>query len=144
MTSLARTALTAVCAFAIAPPLGAAPPPRVYVFTAEPRGATPTEEEQGRLDSVRDLLEFLRKNSKIAIATDGAASQVQVEVIGREKRDAPAGGFGGRTVTPLVETLVRVRVKYGARESEIKGVGQAYWSRAAKDAADRVVRWILR
>ena len=65
-------------------------------------------------------------------------------MIDREKRDSPTGGFGGRTVTPLVETMLRIRVKFGDRDTEIKGVGQAYWSRAAKDAAERLGRWILR
>jgi hypothetical protein len=125
-------------------PFPGPPPPRVYVFTAESKTSPPAEDEQERLDSVRDLVEALRHESKIAIAASAAESDVQVEVTGREKRDAGAGGFGGRTVTPLVETMLRIRVTYGARNTEIKGIGQAYWSRAAKDAADRLVRWILR
>ena len=56
----------------------AAAPPRVYVFTAEPKASPPTEDEQGRLDSVRDLIEALRHNSKIAIAPSAAESDVQV------------------------------------------------------------------
>jgi hypothetical protein len=67
-----------------------------------------------------------------------------VEVVGREQRDAPVGGFGGTVITPPIETIVRLHVKFGDRETDIKGIGKAYWARAAKDAAERLVKWILR
>jgi hypothetical protein len=118
--------------------------PRVFVHTVETKDAVKTEEEQGRLDSVRDMREALSHNSKIVLVSDASGAQVLVEVTGREKREAPVGGFGGTVVTPLVETIVRLHVKFGDHETEIKGVGKAYWARAAKDAADRLVKWILR
>ena len=120
------------------------PAPRVFVYTAEAKGDVKTEEEQGRLDSVRDIREALGHSSKIVLVSDASAAQVLVEVVGREKREAPVGGFGGTVVTPLVETLVRLHVKFGDHDTEIKGVGKAYWARAAKDAADRLVKWITR
>ena len=120
------------------------PAPRVFVYTAEAKGDVKTEEEQGRLDSVRDIREALGHSSKIALVSDASAAQVLVEVVGREKREAPVGGFGGTVVTPLVETIVRLHVKFGDHETEIKGIGKAYWARAAKDGADRLVKWIMR
>jgi hypothetical protein len=65
-------------------------------------------------------------------------------VVGREKRDAPIGGFGGTSVTPQGESIVRLHLKYGEHETDIKGVAPGYWGRAAKDASDRAVRWIAR
>ena len=123
---------------------GSRPAPRVFVYTVEAKDGVKTEEEQGRLDSVRDMREALGHNSKIVLVSDASAAQVLVEVTGREKREAPVGGFGGTVVTPLVETIVRLHVKFGDHESEIKGVGKAYWARAAKDAADRLVKWMTR
>jgi hypothetical protein len=123
---------------------GSRPAPRVFVYTAEAKDDVKTEEEQGRLDSVRDMREALNHNSKIVLVSDASAAQVLVEVVGREKREAPVGGFGGTVVTPLVETIVRLHVKFGEHETEIKGLGKAYWARAAKDAADRLVKWIMR
>ncbi len=118
--------------------------PRVFVFTAEPKETPPTEEEQGRLDSVRDVREALAKKAGIVLVPTAAEAQVLVEVVGREKRDAPVGGFGGAGLTPPIETMVRLHLKIADHEIDIKGVGQAYWARAAKDAADRAVRWIAR
>jgi hypothetical protein len=119
-------------------------PPRLYIFTAEPKAGAATEEEQGRLDTVADLREALRRNRKVRLVTDPGAAQVRVEVVGREKRELPGGGFGGTTITKPVETIVRLHVTFGARDGEIKGVGQATWGRAAKDAAERLVKWVIR
>src|SRR4026209_3001492 len=92
------------------------PSPRVFVHTAEAKGDVKTEEEQGRLDSVRDIREALGHSSKIALVSDASAAEVLVEIVGREKREAPVGGFGGTVVTPLVETIVRLHVKFGDHE----------------------------
>ncbi len=54
------------------------------------------------------------------------------------------GGFGGTAVGPSGEMVVRVRVKYGKEQSELKGTAPGYWGKAAKDAADRVSKWIER
>jgi hypothetical protein len=119
-------------------------PPQVYIFTAETKNGAVSEDEQGRLDSVRDLRDALRGNRKVVLVTDGSQAQVLVEVVGREKRDVPGGGFGGTMITKPMETIVRLRVTFGNRDGEIKGVGQATWGRAAKDAAERLVKWITR
>ena len=118
--------------------------PRVFVYTIEAKEATPTEEERGRLDSVRDVREALGRKAGLVMVPSASEAQVLVEVVGREKRDVPVGGFGGRVLTPPVETIVRLRLKYGEHETDIKGVGQSSWTRAATDAADRVMRWIAR
>lgn len=119
--------------------------PRVFVFTTESKAGPPvTEEEQGRLDSVGDVREALGKKAGLVMVASASEAAVLVEVVGREKRDAPIGGFGGTTVTPQGEAIIRLRVKYGDHETEIKGVAPGYWGRAAKDAADRAMRWIAR
>ncbi|MFL6281064.1 MAG: hypothetical protein ACJ731_13190 [Vicinamibacterales bacterium] len=120
------------------------PAPHVFVFTAEPAGATPTEEEQGRLDSVKDVREALARKAGLAIVTSASEATVLVEVMEREKRDPGAGGFGGTSVTPQGEVLIRLHLKFGAQETDIKGVAPGYWGRAAKDAADRAFKWIVR
>jgi hypothetical protein len=65
-------------------------------------------------------------------------------VLEREKHDAGAGGFGGTSVTPQGEVLLRLHLKFGEHETDVKGVAPGYWSRAAKDAADRAFKWIVR
>jgi hypothetical protein len=139
----------AICAMLAVPvPGGGAAgklvPPRVYVYTAQSPSGIVTEEEQGRLDSTRDLRDALRRNSRIVLVSHAGEAQVVVEVLDREKRERPIGGFGGTAVTPSGETIVRVRVKFGDEQTEIKGIGQAYWSRAARDAAERLLKWIAR
>ena len=137
-------ALSAVAAEATAqPPSPAAP--RVYVFTTESPAAAPaTDEEKGRLDSVRDIRDALGKKAGLVMVPSASDAHVLVEVVGRETRDAPIGGFGGTSVTPQGEMIVRLHLKYGEYETDIKGVAPGYWSRAAKDAADRAMRWIAR
>jgi hypothetical protein len=125
-------------------PSSGSPAPRVFVFTAEAKSTPPSEEEQGRLDSVRDVRDALSHKAGLVIASDATEANVLVEVIAREKRDAGGGGFGGTSVTPLGETMVRVHLKYGEHETDIKGVAPGYWGRAAKDAADRAFKWIVR
>ena len=77
----------------------------------------------------------------VASASDATVS---VEVVEREKRDAPIGGFGGTAVTPQGEMILRLHLKSGEHEIDIKGVAPGYWGRAAKDAADRAMKWIAR
>ena len=42
------------------------------------------------------------------------------------------------------DTIIRLHLKSGDEESDLKGMGQGTWGRAAKDAADRIVKWIAR
>jgi len=119
------------------------PAPRVFVFTAEAKSTPPTEEEQGRLDSVRDVREALSKKAGLAIVSSAEEATVLIEVIEREKRDA-SGGFGGTSITPLGETLIRLHLKFEEHETDIKGVAPGYWGKAAKDGADKAFKWIVR
>jgi hypothetical protein len=132
-------------AMAVAAPQKSSPAPRVFVYTAESKAGPPaTEEEQGRLDSVRDVREALSKKAGLVMVSSAGEATVLVEVVGREQRDAPLGGFGGTTVTPKIEAIVRLHLKRGDQEIDVKGVAQGYWGRAAKDAADRALNWIAR
>ena len=118
---------------------------RVFVFTAI---ATPdgprTPDEQERLAAVGDMREALKSKKGITVVDDPTAANVQMEVMGREQREEPTGAFGGKSITRMGETIIRVRVKSGDDESDIKGMGQGTWARAAKDAADRFLKWIAR
>jgi hypothetical protein len=119
--------------------------PRVFVFTTESKAGPPqTEEEQGRLDSVRDVREALRKKTGLVMVASASDAHVLVEVVGRETREAPIGGFGGMSIGPQGDMIVRLHLKYGEQETDIKGVASGYWGRAAKDAADGAMRWIAR
>lgn len=117
---------------------------RVYVFTATGASGSHTPEEQGRLDAVADMRDALRRKKGITVVDDQSQANVQMEVLGREQREEPTGPFGGKAITRLGDTIIRVRVKAGDDESELKGMGQGTWGRAAKDAADRFVKWIAR
>jgi hypothetical protein len=119
------------------------PAPRVFVFTTEPKDTTPTEEEQGRLDSVKDVRDALARKAGLSMVTSATDATVLVEVIQRERTES-GGGFGGASVTPLGEVLVRLHLKFGDHETDVKGVAAGYWGRAAKDAAERAFKWIVR
>jgi hypothetical protein len=141
---LAFALMTPTPAASQSPSRSSSPAPRVFVFTTEPRTSTPTEEEQGRLDSVKDVREALGHKAGLVMVQTAAESTVQVEVIEREKREAGIGGFGGTSVTPQGEVIIRVHLKFGEHETDVKGVAPGYWGRAAKDAADRAFKWIVR
>jgi len=119
------------------------PAPRVFVFTADPKETPPTEEEQGRLDSVKDVHDALAHKAGLTMVTSASDATVLVEVMQRERTDA-GGGFGGASVTPLGGVLIRLHLKFGESETDIKGVSAGYWGRAAKDGADKAFKWIVR
>jgi hypothetical protein len=139
-----RALLVALIASGLTPAALSAgrPRTRIYVFTAQQPGATPSAEELGRLDSVRDLQESLSHKSEFTLVQTADDAQVVVEVLNREERDVPAGGFGGKSLTRPRETIVRVRVRFGATESDLKGVGRPSWGAAAKDVAKRLSTWV--
>jgi hypothetical protein len=119
-------------------------PVRVHVFTAMTTGSPATDEEKGRIESVADLRDLLgKRRSEITIVGTADEAQVIVEVTDREERDAAAGGFGGIGVSRFRTTIVRVDVKAGDDRSSLKGLGQGSWSSAAKDAAERLRKWIV-
>jgi hypothetical protein len=118
---------------------------RAFVFTATGASGEHTAEEQGRLDAVRDVREALEKKKGITLVNTRAEANLFVEVVGREERvDSGGGPFGGKSVTRMGDTIIRLHLKSGDEESDIKGLGQGTWGRAAKDAADRIVKWIAR
>ena len=123
-----------------------APVTRVYVFTSEGASGQATDEEKGRLDALRELRDALAKRKELQVVNNRADAEVIVEVMDREEREGGEGGFGGRLITKMGDTIIRVRVSHasGGEPSELKGMGQGTWGRAAKDAADRIVKWVER
>ena len=103
-----------------------------------------TPEEQGRLEAVRDVRDALEKKKGITLVNDRADANLTIEVVSREQREEPGGGFGGKSLTRMGDTIIRLHLKSGDEESDLKGMGQGTWGRAAKDAADRIVKWIAR
>jgi len=117
---------------------------RVFIYTEKSASGTVTEEEKGRQSTVADLREALRRDIRVVLVPTRSEAQVVVEVLAREKHEAPIGGYGGTSVGPSGEVTVRLRVKWGDEETEIKGTALGYWGRAAKDAGDRLSKWIAR
>lgn len=118
---------------------------RVYIFATEVRGGSPPDDaRQGRLAAVRELRDALRRKAGLSVVDDRAQAEVTVEVTDREQQNAGEGGFGGVKLTPFVNTIIRVRVTFGEQHSELKGMGSGTGSRAAKDAADGLLKWIQR
>ena len=110
---------------------------RAFVYTATAASGQPTPEEQGRLDAVRDMRDALEKKKGITLVNSRADANLLIEVVSREQREEPGGGFGGKSVTRMGDTIIRLHLKSGDEESDLKGIGQGTWGRAAKDAADR-------
>jgi hypothetical protein len=73
-----------------------------------------------------------------------ADATLLVEVVDREQGDEPSGPFGGKSITRLGDTIIRLHIRSGQDETDIKGMGQGTWGRAAKDAAERILKWIAR
>jgi hypothetical protein len=119
------------------------PDARVYVFTTPDPGG-PSDEQRGREDSVADLRGALHGRRHVKLVDTRDEADVVVEVLGREERDLGEGGYGGKSFTKFRETIVRFRIASGSRASEIKGVGKGSWKSAAKDAAERIQKWIER
>ncbi|HEY7055746.1 MAG TPA: hypothetical protein VH458_04435 [Vicinamibacterales bacterium] len=124
---------------------------RIYVFATEaPASAsgdsdtTQAEAMEGRQTAVRELKDALRRKAGLSIVDDRAQADVVVEVTDREVQDAGDGGFGGVKLTPLANTIIRTHVTAGSQSTDIKGMGQGAGDRAAKDAADRLLKWIVR
>jgi hypothetical protein len=118
---------------------------RAFVYTATGASGEHTAEEQGRLDAARDLRDALSRKKGITLVNSRADANLFIEVLGREQSEEPGGGpFGGKTITRMGDTIIRLHVKSADEESDLKGLGQGTWGRAAKDAADRIVKWIAR
>jgi hypothetical protein len=117
---------------------------RAYVYTETSASGENSIEEQGRLQAVKEMREALSKKKGISLVDNRADATLLIEVTDREQQDAGAGGFGGKQITPMGDTIIRLHVKSGEDESDLKGMGQGTWGRAAKDAADRIMKWIAR
>ena len=123
-----------------AAPQGAA----VYVTSQPPVGAS-DDEVAGLADAARELRDAIAHRKNLRVVDDPAAADVRVEVTNREQRDAGEGGFGGIKLTPLGEMIIRFHAKLTpphVDEADLKGIGPGYWSRAAKDGAERLEKWI--
>jgi hypothetical protein len=117
---------------------------RVFVFTDTAASASRTADESERLEAVADMQEALKRKKGMTVVEDRAQANVTMEVTGRERREEPGGAFGGKSITRMGDTIIRVRVKSGDEETELKGMGLGTWGRAANDAADRFMKWIAR
>ena len=117
---------------------------RVFVFTETAASGTRTPDETERLEAVGDMRDALKKKKGLTVVEEREQANVVMEVTGRERRDEPAGGFGGKSITRMGDTIIRVRVKSGEDETELKGMGLGTWARAANDAAERFLKWIAR
>ena len=117
---------------------------RVFVYTETAAGDARTPEETERIAAVSDMRDALKRKKGITVVDDRAQSNVVMEVLGRERRDEPPGAFGGKSITRMGDTIIRLRVKAGEDESELKGMGLGTWARAANDAAERFLKWIAR
>lgn len=117
---------------------------RVFVFTQVTSPASPTDDEVERRAAVDDMRDALKRKKGITVVDEPAEANVEMEVTGRERRDEPAGSFGGKSITRMGDTIIRLRVKSGDDEAELKGMGLGTWSRAANDAAERFLKWIAR
>jgi hypothetical protein len=117
---------------------------RAYVYTETSASGENSIEEQGRVQAVKEMREALSKKKGISLVDNRADATLLIEVTDREQQDGGAGGFGGKQITPMGDTIIRLHVKSGEDESDLKGMGQGTWGRAAKDAADRIMKWIAR
>jgi hypothetical protein len=117
---------------------------RAYVFTDTSASGESSPEERGRLDAVRDMREALAKKKGITIVDDRADATLFVEVVDREQGEEPTGPFGGKSITKMGDTIIRLHIRSAKDEADIKGLGQGSWGRAAKDAAERILKWIAR
>lgn len=117
---------------------------RAYVFTDLASSGKSSPEQQGRIDAVAEVKDALRKKKGISVVDDRADADLFIEITGREQNDDVQGPFGGKAITSLGSTIIRMHVSSNGQESDLKGMGQGTWGRAAKDAADRILKWIAR
>jgi hypothetical protein len=117
---------------------------RAYVFTETSASGQPSDDERSRLDGVRELKEALAKKKGISLVDHKEDATLVIEVTDRQVTDDSSGPFGGKKLTSLGETILRVHLTSGGQESDLKGIGQGSPPHAANDAADRILKWIAR
>ena len=116
---------------------------RVHDDRADRRNAATTRQS---------ALEAVRRHARGARAQEGhyrrrrprAGERARWKCIGREQREEPTGSFGGKSVTGWATRSSGCACKSGEEESDLKGMGLGTWARAAKDAAERFLKWIAR
>jgi hypothetical protein len=118
---------------------------RIYVFATEmaDRSTTPDQPRQNPGAAVRDMRDAIRHTTGLSVVDDRAQADVIVEITAVDQQEGD-GGFGGIKLTPLVTTTIRLHVTSGDHQTDLKGTGPGTGSRAAKDAADRLLKWIAR
>ena len=117
---------------------------RAYVFTDQAASGTPSSDERGRLQAVRELKAELGKKKGISLVDRREDANLFIEVTGLEQHDESDGPFGGRKLTPLGDSIIRFHISSEGQESDLKGMGQGSSPHAAKDAAERILKWIAR
>jgi hypothetical protein len=117
---------------------------RAYVFTDISSSGQSSPEQEGRMDAVREIKDALRKKKGISLVDNRADATLFIEITGREQNEDVQGPFGGKAITSLGDTIIRLHISSDGQESDLKGMGQGTWGRAAKDAADRILKWIAR
>jgi hypothetical protein len=118
---------------------------RFYIFaTGFADQASTDAAQQARLATVRELRDAIRKKVGLSVVDDRTQADVVVEVLDREEDSAGEGGFGGVKLTPLVNTTIRLHVTARDLQTDIKGMAPGGGSKAAKDAADRLFKWVVR
>jgi hypothetical protein len=117
---------------------------RAYVFTAASASGRRSDDEQDRLDAVRDLKEALVKKKGISLVDRREDATLLIEVTGREQKNDVQGPFGGAAITSLGDTIIRFHLSSGGEESDLEGMGEGTFGRAAMDAADRSLIGIAR
>ena len=116
---------------------------RVYVFPAEGSSPDRSTDAAGLAQAVRELSDALAHQKGITVVGRQEDADVRVEVTDREERDAGDGGFGGKQFTRLSDVIIRFHARASRDEIDLKGSGLGA-SRAAKDAAERLTKWIAR
>ena len=117
---------------------------RVYVFATTAAGeTTPDQRSIVTPAAVREMREAIRRKAGLSVVDDRTQADVIVEITGFEQQEGD-GGFGGIKLTPLVTTTIRLHVTSGNHATDLKGTGPGTGSGAAKDAATRLLKWIVR
>lgn len=119
-------------------------PHHVYVFTADTPAGASSDDLKECGDAVKDLSAALAKKKGVTIVDDSASADIKLEIVKCETRDMGNGGFGGASVTPFDQKMLHIHAASSADQADFRGEAPGYWNRAAKDAADRIAKWIAR
>ena len=116
-------------------------PVPVFVVTTSAEGFTPTKQVA---DSTKDLIKKLQGQKTLCLVDKRENAMVVVEILGRERAQMTATGFGlGRDVTVSAK-LTAGTFETVFSESAAGGTVMAggAWGKAAGKVAKRVAEWI--